>query len=167
MLRIRKATEKDLPQILTIYNQGIEDRIATLEMDTKDDVYIDEWFAQKQGRYFVLVAEKEEHILGWASVNPYSQRCAYNGVGELSVYIHREHRGQGIGELLLQELEKEAEKNGFYKLVLFTFPFNRLGQGLYRKLGYREVGVFQNQGILEGKFVDVMAMEKLLHTLLL
>lgn len=56
-----------------------------------------------------------------------------------------------------------AKEYGFYKIVLFTFAFNELGQGLYRKKGYREVGVFQNQGMLDGKFVDVMAMEKLLY----
>ena len=55
-----------------------------------------------------------------------------------------------------------AEENDFNKIVLFTFPFNQVGQGLYKKRGYREVGVFKNQGILDGEFVDVMAMEKLL-----
>jgi phosphinothricin acetyltransferase len=70
--------------------------------------------------------------------------------------------GRGIGSILLQELEKEAKANQFYKIVLFTFPFNDLGQGLYGKMGYREVGIFEKQGILDGQFVDVMAMEKLL-----
>lgn len=55
-----------------------------------------------------------------------------------------------------------GKENEFYKFVLFTFPFNELGQGLYRKSGYPEVGVFQNQGVLDGKYVDVMAMGKLL-----
>lgn len=59
-------------------------------------------------------------------------------------------------------MERLSKEHRFHKLILFTFPFNDLGQGLYRKAGYREVGVFKNQGILDGKFVDVMAMEKLL-----
>jgi L-amino acid N-acyltransferase YncA len=161
-MKIRKATEADLKQILLIYNQGIEDRVATLEMDPKDEAYIKDWFEKRQGRYAVLVAEQDHEIVGWASINPYSSRCAYRGVGDLSIYIHREHRGKGIGQKLLLELENVARENDFHKLVLFTFPFNALGQGLYRKLGYREVGVFREQGILDGKFVDVMAMEKIL-----
>jgi L-amino acid N-acyltransferase YncA len=163
-MNIRRATRADLEAIRLIYNQGIEDRIATLETEPKDQTYMEEWFAQRTGRYAVLVAEDEGHVVGWASINPYHNRCAYDGVGDLSVYINREHRGKGIGYRLLQELEKVGLENGFYKFVLFTFPFNGLGQGLYRKSGYREVGVFRNQGRLDGTFVDVMAMEKLLRT---
>lgn len=162
-IRIRKATRADLASILTVYNQGIEDRIATLEQDTKDMTYMENWFSQHKGRYAVLVAEEGESILGWASLNPYSHRCAYEGVADLSVYIDRGQRGKGIGSLLLQDLERLAKDNAFYKIVLFTFAFNGLGQGLYRKLGYREVGVFQDQGVLDGKFVDVMIMEKMLR----
>ncbi|KIL37152.1 GCN5 family acetyltransferase [Gordoniibacillus kamchatkensis] len=160
MLLIRRAADQDLPRIMLIYNQGIEDRIATLESDVKDLSFMREWFGKHQGRYAVIVAEKDGVVVGWASINQYNSRCAYDGVGDLSIYIERESRGKGIGKRLLNELETLGRDHGFYKFVLFTFPFNGLGQGLYRKAGYREVGVFQNQGILDGNFVDVMAMEK-------
>ncbi|HWO75563.1 MAG TPA: arsinothricin resistance N-acetyltransferase ArsN1 family A [Bacillus sp. (in: firmicutes)] len=162
-MSIRKAMKEDLLRILEIYNQGIEDRIATLEVEQKDIEYMQAWYENHQNRHVVLVAEMDGIVVGWASINPYNSRCAYNGVGDISVYIHRDFRGKGIGQELLKEIEKEALSKEFYKLVLFTFPFNALGQGLYKKLGYREVGIFQNQGILDGKFVDVMAMEKLLN----
>lgn len=161
MVNIRIAVEPDLSGILLAYNQGIEDRIATLETEPKTEDYMQEWLKNRKDRYTVLVAEIDGVLTGWASINPYSTRRAYDGVGELSVYIHRDYRGKGIGGLLLRELERIGKENGFYKFVLFTFPFNGLGQGLYRKSGYREVGVFQNQGVLDGQFVDVMAMEKL------
>ncbi len=86
---IRHATEKDLPAILSIYNEGIEDRIATLETDQKDAVYINQWFQSHTGRYIVLVSEGMGGINGYASIQPYSPREAYAGVGELSVYIRR------------------------------------------------------------------------------
>jgi L-amino acid N-acyltransferase YncA len=124
--------------------------------------FIRSWFEEHQGRYSVLVAEIDSQIVGWASLNRYSHRCAYNGVADLSVYIDRSFRGKGIGTVLLKNLEKEAKTNGFHKMVLFTFLFNKLGQRLYRKKGFREVGVFEKQGRLDGRFVDVMAMEKLL-----
>lgn len=162
MVLIRKASSADLGNILTIYNQGIEDRIATLETEIKDEIYMLDWFNKHQGRYTVLVAEQDHQVVGWASINSYSPRSAYDGVGDLSIYIHREHRSKGIGKQLLQNLETIGRENNFHKFVLFTFPINTLGQGLYHKAGYREVGTFQNQGILDGEFVDVMAMEKLL-----
>lgn len=159
---IRQAEESDIKSILEIYNQGIEDRVATLEESQKDYLYMQEWFANHQGRFKVVVADHDGNVVGWASLNPYSNRCAYNGVADLSVYIAREYRGKGLGKELLSEIELVAVANDFHKIVLFTFPFNQLGQGLYRKMGYREVGVFKNQGKLDGNFIDVMAMEKLL-----
>jgi hypothetical protein len=118
-ITIRSANQGDLLSILRIYNQGIEDRIATLETELKEIAFMREWFEKHQGRYQVILAELQNHIVGWASLNPYNPRDAYKGVAEL-------------------------------------------GQGLYRIKGYREVGVFKHQGILDNKFVDVMAMEKLL-----
>lgn len=161
-ISVRKATSEDLESILRIYNQGIEDRIATLETEMKDLDYMENWFGQHQGRYAVLVAEVAESIVGFASLNRYSPRSAYDGVADLSIYVDRLFRGKGIGSALLPFLEKVAKHNDFRKILLFTFPFNDYGQGLYRKNGYREVGVFEDQGILDGELVDVMIMEKLL-----
>jgi L-amino acid N-acyltransferase YncA len=161
--RTRPASINDLESILHIFNQGIEDRNATLEEDQKDIGYMTEWFNIHTGRFAVIVIENNDEIVGWASLNPYSNRCAYAGVADLSIYIRRDHRGRGIGSLLLKEIERSAILNQFNKIVLFTFPFNNLGQGLYRKNGYREVGIFKNQGKIDGRFVDVMIMEKLLN----
>ncbi|MNS09685.1 putative phosphinothricin acetyltransferase YwnH [compost metagenome] len=162
-MNTRPAREADLPLILSIYNQGIADRIATLETEPKDLAYMTAWLKGRDPRHVVLVAERKGGtVVGWASINPYNPRLAYRAVGELSVYIDREHRGKGIGQLLLDALEAEGRRHGFHKFVLFTFAFNALGQGLYRKKGYREVGTFREQGVLDGRRVDVMAMEKIL-----
>ncbi|MBT2654573.1 N-acetyltransferase [Bacillus sp. ISL-18] len=160
--KTRLASINDLKSILHIYNQGIEDRVATLEEDQKDIGYMTEWFNIHNGRFTVIVIENNNEIVGWTSLNPYSNRCAYVGVADLSIYIRRDYRGRGVGSFLLKEIECTAIRNQFNKIVLFTLPFNHLGQGLYRKNGYREVGVFKNQGKLDGRFVDVMIMEKIL-----
>lgn len=162
-IEIRAAAASDLETILAIYNQGIEDRIATLEVEPKTSAYMADWFHSRGERYSVLVAVHQGTVVGYASLNRYSPRAAYDGVADLSIYMERTYRGRGIGGQLLQALEAKAVQNGFYKIVLFTFPFNGQGQRLYHKMGYREVGVFVNQGILDGRFVDVMAMEKLLQ----
>ncbi|MGW8458722.1 arsinothricin resistance N-acetyltransferase ArsN1 family A [Bacillus atrophaeus] len=162
MVHIRRAKEEDLIAILDIYNQGIRDRIATLETEEKDLKYMSDWFLQRSDKYAVLTAAIEHEVAGWASLNPYSHRCAYRGVADLSIYISRSYRGRGIGKALLASIEKEAVDADIHKIVLFTFPFNMLGQGLYSSMGYRQVGIFKEQGKLDGQYVDVMAMEKIL-----
>ncbi|MFL6557283.1 MAG: GNAT family N-acetyltransferase, partial [Bacillus sp. (in: firmicutes)] len=121
-INIRRVDETDIESIQTIYNQGIEDKIATLETEIKDYSYMKEWLDKHTGRYKVIVAEHENHIVGWASLNPYNNRCAYDGVADLSVYISRDYRGKGIGQKLLAKLESLAKENRFHKIVLFTFP---------------------------------------------
>jgi L-amino acid N-acyltransferase YncA len=163
-LVISQARPSDLAAIRAIYNEGIADRVATLDEDPKSDADIAAWFAAHDDRYGVLVARRGEDAAGWASLNPYSHRCAYAGVADLSVYVARAARGSGVGTALLAAIDASARRAGFYKIVLFALAFNEAGLRLYRKSGYREVGVFRDQGRLDGRFVNVVAMEKLLHS---
>lgn len=162
-LKVRPAEAQDLEAILRIYNQGIEDRIATLESEPKDPAYMQSWWLEHQGRYPALVAERSGQIVGWTALNRYSQRCAYDRVADLSIYIARSARGTGVGSRLLPELERTAVQHEFHKIVLLTFAFNEAGERLYRKAGYREVGIFEEHGLLDGRKIDVRIMEKLLQ----
>ena len=81
---------------------------------------------------------------------------------DLSIYIARAARGQGIGKLPLRALEARAKQNAFHTIVLFALARNDAGTALYRASGYRDVGTFREQGRLEGVATDVIAMEKLL-----
>lgn len=165
---VRAAQDADLDAIRRIYNEGIEDRIATLDEDPKDADDMTEWWSNHQGRYTVLVAENvATEVIGWASLNPYSHRCAYRGVADLSIYVGREARATGVGSALLEVLERRALEFGFHKIVLCALAFNENGQGLYRKFGYRAVGTFVEQGVLDGAFVDVTTMEKILKPFVL
>lgn len=82
---IREASPEDVDEILTIYNEGISDRIATLETTTKDKVYMIDWLNKHTDRYKVIVAELNGKVIGWASLNQYNSRDAYKGVADLSV----------------------------------------------------------------------------------
>lgn len=161
--RIRYANLEDIPYITEIYNQGIEDRIATLETSLRTIGEMNRWLTERGDRYKVLVIEDETGaVQGWASINLFNSRCCYSGVGDLSIYIHRAMRGKGYGKKLLKALKEEALKQDFRKLVLSTFDYNEVGKGLYRSSGFREVGTYMNQGILDGKFVNITIMECLL-----
>jgi L-amino acid N-acyltransferase YncA len=162
-LAVREARVDDLAAIRAIYNEGIADRMATLDLEPKTDAEIAAWFADRSdGHYAVVVATRGDAVVGLASLNPYSHRCAYANVADLSIYVGRESRGGGAGTVLIGAVEDLARRNGFHKIVLFALTFNEAGQRLYRKAGYREVGIFREQGRLDGRFVDVIAMEKLL-----
>ena len=159
---VRRAVESDLAAIGRIYNEGIVDRVATLDLDPKSDDDMRAWWRDHDERHPVLVAERAGAIVGWTSLNRYSDRCAHLGIADLSVYVARASRASGVGAALLVALEAAAIELGYHKIVLFTFGFNENGQRLYLGRGFKEVGVFRNHGRLDGRFVDVMAMEKLL-----
>lgn len=161
--RVREAKPLDISCITNIYNQGIEDRIATLETRLRDVSEMEEWFTSRGNRYKVIVIEDNKgRVIGWASINVFNSRCCYNGVGDISIYISRDMRGKGLGKILLNNLFDIAKQHDFHKLVLSTFEFNDIGKRLYKKLGFREVGTYENQGILDGKYVNITIMEKLL-----
>ncbi len=157
-LTLRAATDADLDAIRRIYNEGIEDRVATLETKPKSADEMRAWWTDHDARYAVSVAEVEGTIVGWASLNRFSHRCAHADIADLSVYVARSHRGQGVGKRLLRNLAHGAD---FHKIVLHALHRNVVGRKLYESLGFREVGVFREHGRIDGELVDVIAMEKL------
>jgi phosphinothricin acetyltransferase len=160
---IRTAVPDDAAEIARIYNQGIEDRLATFETILRDAQERAAWMAAKGPRYPVIVADGDDSaLLGWGSLNQFNPRPAYDHVVDFSVYVAREARGQGVGKALLTELETYARSNGFHKMVLAAFPFNDAGMKLYERHGFRTVGIYQEQGLLDGRWVDTIIMEKLL-----
>lgn len=160
---IRDAVIEDAAEIARIYNQGIEDRLATLETKTRTPQERAEWLAARGPRHPVIVAAAEERLLGWASLNAFNPRPAYDHVADFSVYVARESRGRGIGDALLGALEDRARGLGYHKLVLAAFPGNAAGMKLYQRHRFRTVGVYKEQGQLDGRWVDVILMEKLLE----
>jgi phosphinothricin acetyltransferase len=161
-IAIRTATGADVPAITRIYNQGIVDRLATLETEERTEEERRAWLQSHDGRHPVLVAERDGEVLGWGSLNVFNPRAAYRFVADFSIYVAREARGMGIGSSLLPALIVEAGRLGYHKLVLAAFPFNAAGMRLYHRHGFRDVGIYHEQGILDGRWVDTIVMELLL-----
>jgi L-amino acid N-acyltransferase YncA len=160
--RVRLATAADADAICRIYNQGIEDRLATLETELRTPAERREWLASRSPRHPVIVAESDGAITGWGSLNVFNARPAYRFVADFSVYIERGWRGKGVGRVLLARLIELGSEHGYHKLVLSAFPFNPGGMALYEKMGFRTVGIYKEQGQLDGKWVDTIVMERLL-----
>lgn len=161
-IEIRDATPDDAEAIARIYNQGIEDRMATLETQLRSVEERRAWMVAREARRPVLVAMVDGVVAGWASLNAFSPRAAYDHVADISVYIARERRGQGLGRRLMDALEARARDIGYHKLTLGGFPFNEAAVHLYTRQGFQTVGVYHEQGMLDGRWVDVIVMEKLL-----
>jgi L-amino acid N-acyltransferase YncA len=183
--RVRPARETDAAAICVIYNQGIEDRLATLETELRTPEERRQWLAAHGPRHPVIVAEPivgaggawpgrhvgglVEEVAGsapapiaWGSLNVFNARPAYGYVADFSVYVERAWRGKGAGRALLTRLIELGRELGYHKLVLSAFPFNEPGVALYERLGFRTVGVYKEQGLLDGRWVDTIIMEKLL-----
>jgi L-amino acid N-acyltransferase YncA len=161
-LTIRHATAADVPAITRIYNEGIVDRLATLETEERTEEERLAWLTNRDERHPVFVAERDGVVAGWSALNVFNPRAAYRFVAEFSVYIGREARAAGIGKALLAHLIEEARALGYHKLVLAAFPFNEAGMRLYKSVGFREVGIYREQGVLDGRWVDTIVMELLL-----
>ena len=161
-VRVRAASAADADTICRIYNQGIEDRVATLETELRTPEERRQWLAARSPRHPVIVAEADGQIVGWASLNVFNAREAYRFVADISVYVDRAARGKGIGNRLMPRLVELGREHGFHKLVLSAFPTNTGGMALYTKHGFRTVGIYKEQGQLDGAWVDTIIMEKLL-----
>lgn len=161
-LVIRPAAAGDAAAIARIYNEGILDRLATLETELRSADERRQWLAGKSERHPVFVAEQDGEVVGWASLNVFNARRCYDHVADFSIYVARERRGGGLGRTLLAHLIDAARGLGFHKLVLAAFPFNPAGLALYERAGFRTVGIYREQGRLDGQWVDIIVMEKIL-----
>src|SRR5438034_4738852 len=142
-MHVRFAALDDAPAICTIYNQGIDDRVATLETELRDAEERRRWLASRGTRYPVVVAEAGGQVIGWASLNPFNPRRAYDHVADFSVYVERGWRGKGVGRRLLERLIALARQLGYHKMVLAAFPSNTPGMALYERVGFATVGVYR------------------------
>jgi L-amino acid N-acyltransferase YncA len=142
--------------VRNIYLQGIATKQATFQTEAPA------WEEWDKGhlphlRYVSLV---EDNVTGWAALSAVSGRCVYAGVTEVSVYIHEDFRGTGIGRRLLEKLIKESEKHEIWTLQSGIFPENLQSIALHESLGFRRVGFREKIGKMDGVWRDTVLMER-------
>lgn len=155
----RAAVAGDAGRIAEIYNHGLEDRTATFETEPRSAGDIALWFTQG---YPIFVSGEDGNVMAYAAAFPYRARACYEGVREFSVYAARAGRGRGFGRAALVALIAEAEARGWWKLVSRIFPENWASRRLCAQLGFREVGTYERHAKLDGRWRDVVIVEKLL-----
>jgi phosphinothricin acetyltransferase len=152
---VRDLQPNDWPAVRAIYEDGIRSGDATFETETPS---WEGWDAAHTA--LRLVAEREGVVVGWAALSPVSSRCCYEGVGEVSVYVAAAARGTGVGRELLDELIARSEQAGYWTLTAGVFPQNEPSLRLHRACGFREIGVRERLGQLQGVWRDVVLLER-------
>jgi L-amino acid N-acyltransferase YncA len=156
----RSATPNDADAIVRIYNQGIEDRVATFETRVRSVEDVHAWF---DGVHPIVVVEDGGGVVAFAATFTYRPRECYAGIAEVSVYVARAYRRHGAGRIALETLIQAAKEAGFWKLLSRIFPENLASRGLVRQLGFREVGIYEKHGQLDGQWRDVVIVERLVR----
>ena len=160
-LTLRAARPDDAAAVAEIYNQGIEDRQATFQTRLHAPGELESKLAERDGR--LIVAERDADVVGWAGFAGYDDPAEYYaGVAEVALYVRRDARGRGIGRALLEAIAAEAARRGRYKLTAKIFTSNETSIALFRRCGWRDVGVHRRHGRLDGEWKDVLVMELLL-----
>jgi phosphinothricin acetyltransferase len=153
---IDKMDDADWEQVRLIYLEGIATGHATFETEAPSR---EKWDAGHLS-HSRLVARSADMIKGWAALSPISNRCVYGGVAETSVYVGKEHRGEGVGGALLEALVSVSERNGIWTLQAGIFPENTSSIALHKRCGFREVGVRKRIGKMKEVWRDTLLLER-------
>lgn len=161
-IRIRAATTADAAAIAAIYNQGIAEGRATFETRLRQPGEIAASIADSARHPVIVAVDAADVPLGWGSLSAYRPRDCYAGIAEVSVYLDGAARGRGLGRVLLDALVAQARMRGYWKLVSRVFTFNAASRAICRASGFREVGIYEKHGRLDGQWLDVVIVERLI-----
>lgn len=157
---IRIADMRDVPELMDIYNEAILNTTATFDTEVKDYQNRVEWFSSHTGAYRIYVKEIEGKVAGYASLSRYRDRKAFDSAVEISIYIHKEYRGQHIGHELMDAILSFAkEQEGIETIISLIESGNEASIHLHEKYGFTYSGQIRNAGIKFGKKLSLNAYQ--------
>jgi phosphinothricin acetyltransferase len=162
MMTVRSATINDLAAITEIYNAAIHTTVATFDTTPKSIEEQKVWFESHGTKYPIVIGELDSITIGWASLSPYSDRCAYSDTAEVSVYVAENHRGKGFGRKILEEVIKLGHHGGLHVLIARIAEGNEKSIHLFETMGFTNVGVLKEVGRKFDRLLDVYMMQKIL-----
>ena len=158
---IRRAEKRDIPELMDIYNEAILNTTATFDTEIKDEKNREEWFLAHTGKYCIYVCEMENKIAGYASLSQYRDRKAFDPSVELSIYIHKDYRGQHFGHELMETVLKFAEENPEIDTVISLITSeNEASIHLHEAYGFTYCGQIKNAGIKFGRKLSLNAYQR-------
>ena len=162
MIDIQKATSEDIPIITDIYNQAIRNTVATFDTDEKSIEDRTDWFNQHDNTFQILVAKKDDQVIGWASLSKWSTRSAYDKTAEISVYIDESQQGLGAGNLLMKSIVEHAYRTDLHTIISRIAGNNDISVHLHKKYGFTIIGTMKEVGYKFNYFIDVHIMQLML-----
>jgi L-amino acid N-acyltransferase YncA len=158
-MKIRDATDADLPAIVAIYNTAVATRISTAQLDPVTVEERRDWIRDHSpDRHPFWVAEIEGDVAAWLTVKPFIPRCAYAGTVELSVYVGEKFRRRGIARRLLEEAISRADSLGITAMVGLIFAHNQPSLRLFEQLGFERWGFLPGVAQVDGVERDLAIM---------
>jgi L-amino acid N-acyltransferase YncA len=155
-MRIDKMQPADWKAVKRIYEEGIATGNATFQPEAPEG----ETWNNDHLTHSRIVAREDDSVIGWAALTAASGRCVYAGVAEVSVYVSEKARGKGTGKKLLKALIEESEENNIWTLQAGIFPENKASITIHKEQGFRIVGIREKIGQMNGKWRDVILMER-------
>ncbi len=165
-MEIRPCTEKQLPEILDIFNDAILNSTALYDYKTRNMEMMHAWYADKQKNNYPIVGAFDENnvMLGFSTYGMFRVRPAYKYSVEHSVYVRPDKRGKGIGKVLLREIIKKAEEQDFHTLVGVIDASNTVSMKLHENEGFVLTGIMKEVGYKFGKWLDAAFYQLILKT---
>ena len=154
---VRQATEKDLMDILEIYNDAILSTTAIYDYKAhtlEDRMQWDE--KRKQDGYPLLVFEKNDKVVAFATFGPFRAYPAFKYTIEHSIYVHKDYRNLGIGKILLKELIDIASLDEYATIVACIDSLNENSIKIHEKFGFKYSGTITKAGYKFGKWLDLV-----------
>jgi phosphinothricin acetyltransferase len=159
---LRLATLDDAEAIRQIYNLEVTTSTATFDLVPRSLEDQEAWQSARSGAHAVVVAVEDGQILGFGSLSKWRDRPAYSTTVEDSVYVHRDHHGEGVGKALLLELLTTAMAHGFHACMARIVGGHDASIALHRSCGFEIVGNEREVGRKFNKWLDVVLMERML-----
>ena len=163
-MQVRPAELTDATEIANIYNAEVLGSIATFDLvprSLEDQLH---WLQERSGAFACVVAEDDRQVIGWASLSPYRPKPAYSTSVENSIYVDRDHHGEGVGNALLEQLMTIADDHGFHSVFARIIDGQPASVELHRKHGFVEIGIEREVGRKFGRWHDVLLMQRLATT---
>lgn len=155
----RNATIEDLPQIVKIYNDAIEDGISTADsIKVTADEKIDWFRAHDRANRPMLVKEYHGKVIAWLSLQPFYPHLAYKHSARVNIYIDRNFRGKKLGQQFLKEVLDEADTYEIENFLALIFADNETSLKLFKKLGFKEWGKLPGVARIQGEERDLLVL---------
>jgi L-amino acid N-acyltransferase len=161
-ITIRRARPNDLSRVVEIYNQGVEDGVATCDLSGFTPEERKEWFYGHVDPYPLWVATRGEHVIGWTNLSRYDSKPCFHRTATFATYVDRSERGKGVGSILRQHLIEEARALGFHTIVNRVWSPNQRSIELAKKFGFQEVGRMRELVFKDGEYVDCVFFQLIL-----